>query len=272
MLDSLVDREQQQRPVAGAELEQQAVQAGALARCEGGEEGLLLGRGDDFHTVPLRRFEDFRLNRVEAPEYRLAPPEIRLGGAERRAVAAKRISMLDHNFTGPPFTIGVEEELMILDPDDWSLAQSIEELLAAGPRLARGPGEAGADAVGARDRDHPVRDDRARSTAQLRELREVGDRRRGAPRPRDRRRRRPTPSPVSADQEIVDRAALPRADRRARDRSRRNELIFGTHVHVAIEGADRAIYVADGIRRYLPLLLALSTNSPFWVGERTGLM
>ena len=51
-----------------------------------------------------------------------------------------------------------------------------------------------------------------------------------------------------------------------------NELIFGTHVHVAIEGADRAIYVADGIRRYLPLFLALSANSPFWQGERTGLM
>ena len=51
-----------------------------------------------------------------------------------------------------------------------------------------------------------------------------------------------------------------------------NELIFGTHVHVAIEGADKAIYVADGIRRYLPLFLALSANSPFWVGNRTGLM
>ncbi len=43
----------------------------------------------------------------------------------------------------------------------------------------------------------------------------------------------------------------------------RQFLIFGTHVHVGVEGADRAIYVADGIRRYLPLMLALSTNSPF---------
>ena len=50
----------------------------------------------------------------------------------------------------------------------------------------------------------------------------------------------------------------------------RRELIFGTHVHVAIDGADRAIYVADGIRRYLPLLLALSTNSPFWRGHSRG--
>ena len=52
----------------------------------------------------------------------------------------------------------------------------------------------------------------------------------------------------------------------------RQEVIFGTHVHVAIEGPDRAIYVADGIRRYLPLLLALSVNSPFWRGDRTGMM
>ena len=52
----------------------------------------------------------------------------------------------------------------------------------------------------------------------------------------------------------------------------RREVIFGTHVHVAIEDPDRAIYVADGIRRYLPLFLALSVNSPFWEGERTGLM
>ena len=41
-------------------------------------------------------------------------------------------------------------------------------------------------------------------------------------------------------------------------------LIFGTHVHVGIDSPDKAIYVADGIRRHLPLLLALSSNSPFW--------
>ncbi len=50
------------------------------------------------------------------------------------------------------------------------------------------------------------------------------------------------------------------------------ELIFGTHVHVGIDSPDKAIYVADGIRRHLPLLLALSSNSPFWEGRRTGLM
>jgi glutamate---cysteine ligase / carboxylate-amine ligase len=52
----------------------------------------------------------------------------------------------------------------------------------------------------------------------------------------------------------------------------RQELIFGTHVHVGMDGPDKAIYVADGVRRYLPLLLALSSNSPFWRGDETGMM
>ena len=41
---------------------------------------------------------------------------------------------------------------------------------------------------------------------------------------------------------------------------------------MAIDGPDKAIYVADGIRLFLPLLLALSANSPFWRGDRTGMM
>jgi carboxylate-amine ligase len=50
------------------------------------------------------------------------------------------------------------------------------------------------------------------------------------------------------------------------------ELIFGTHVHVGIDGAEKAIYVADGMRGYLPLLLGMSANSPLWRGKTTGLM
>ncbi len=48
------------------------------------------------------------------------------------------------------------------------------------------------------------------------------------------------------------------------------ELIFGQHVHVAVDSPSEAIYVTNWIRPFLPLLLALSTNSPFWRGERTG--
>lgn len=47
--------------------------------------------------------------------------------------------------------------------------------------------------------------------------------------------------------------------------------IFGLHVHVGIRGAERCIYVMNRILFYLPHLLALSANSPFWEGENTGL-
>jgi glutamate---cysteine ligase / carboxylate-amine ligase len=49
------------------------------------------------------------------------------------------------------------------------------------------------------------------------------------------------------------------------------ELIFGLHVHVGLETADQAIAVANGLRTWLPELLALSVNSPFWQARSTGL-
>jgi len=52
----------------------------------------------------------------------------------------------------------------------------------------------------------------------------------------------------------------------------RQELIFGIHVHVGLDGPDKAIHVANGMRVHLPLLLALSANSPFWRADSTGLL
>jgi glutamate---cysteine ligase / carboxylate-amine ligase len=49
------------------------------------------------------------------------------------------------------------------------------------------------------------------------------------------------------------------------------EVIFGLHVHVGLASADTAIAVANGLRTWLPELLALSANSPFWLGRDTGL-
>jgi carboxylate-amine ligase len=51
----------------------------------------------------------------------------------------------------------------------------------------------------------------------------------------------------------------------------RQELIFGQHVHVAVDDPDKAIHVANGMRIHAPLLLALSANSPFWRADATGL-
>jgi carboxylate-amine ligase len=49
------------------------------------------------------------------------------------------------------------------------------------------------------------------------------------------------------------------------------ELIFGLHVHVGLDSAQKAIAVANTLRTWLPELLALSANSPYWQGRDTGL-
>jgi carboxylate-amine ligase len=51
----------------------------------------------------------------------------------------------------------------------------------------------------------------------------------------------------------------------------RANLIFGLHVHVGIEDRETAIQIMNGARYFLPHLLALSTNSPFWLAMETGL-
>lgn len=50
----------------------------------------------------------------------------------------------------------------------------------------------------------------------------------------------------------------------------RANLIFGLHVHVGIEDKEAAIRVMNSLRYFLPHILALSTNSPFWLGMETG--
>lgn len=51
----------------------------------------------------------------------------------------------------------------------------------------------------------------------------------------------------------------------------RRLLTFGLHVHVGVDGGDKAIQMCDRLYRHLPTLLALSGNSPFWCGRDTGL-
>jgi glutamate---cysteine ligase / carboxylate-amine ligase len=51
----------------------------------------------------------------------------------------------------------------------------------------------------------------------------------------------------------------------------RRELIFGMHIHVAVDDPDKAIKVIGGLLPHLAPLLALSASSPFWRGEPTGL-
>ncbi len=71
---------------------------------------------------------------------------------------------------------------------------------------------------------------------------------------------RATPSSETRYQRLVDRLGLPA----------REQLTCGTHVHVEIDGPAEGVAVLDRIRPWLPVLLAVSANSPFWQEEDTG--
>jgi len=51
----------------------------------------------------------------------------------------------------------------------------------------------------------------------------------------------------------------------------RANLIFGLHVHIGVEDREATIHLMNAARYFLPHILALSTNSPFWIGLNTGL-
>jgi len=170
------------------------------------------------------------------------------------------------NFNGPSFTIGIEEELMILDPESFSLVNGIETLLAACGDSADVKPELMESVLEISTR--PCADTRE-AGAQLRALRRLVFDAAG--------RNGLTigsagthPTARWEDQRI---AARPRY----RDLVSalrfvaRQEIIFGLHVHVGIDDADKAIHVANGMRVHVPVLLALSANSPFWRGDQTGL-
>ena len=177
--------------------------------------------------------------------------------------------MIEHAFTGPPFTVGIEEELMLLEPDSLDLAGEIEAILDIVPPEHEGQVKPELLSSVLEIATPPCANVNEAGTelAELRQMMvELAAERGllvGAAGTH--------PFARWEEQAVVDR---PRYRELAESLGyiARRELIFGTHVHVAIEGADRAIYVADGIRRYLPLLLALSTNSPFWRGHESGLM
>jgi carboxylate-amine ligase len=176
--------------------------------------------------------------------------------------------VIEHKFNGPPFTIGIEEELMILDGETYDLANEVESILAALPPELEGQVKPELIASVLEIATLPCADVAA-AGEELRELR------RGVAAIAERQGLAlggagTHPFALWEEQEIVDR---PRYRELAAELGwiARRELIFGTHVHIGIEGADRAIYVADGLRRYIPLLLALSANSPFWRGVPTGM-
>ena len=178
-------------------------------------------------------------------------------------------TVLDHKFGGTPYTLGIEEELMICDAETLELAQGIETILGALPEDL--PGEVKPELMQSvlEVATRPCQDitEAADQIRQLRRcVREIAAQHGlaiGAAGTH--------PSSHYEDQLIVDQ---PRYQELAAELKwiAQQELIFGTHVHVGIDDAEKAIYVADGMRGYLPLLLGMSSNSPLWQGKTTGMM
>lgn len=79
------------------------------------------------------------------------------------------------------------------------------------------------------------------------------------------------PSAVWSRQRATDASRYDRLMRDLQMLGRRNQLC-GLHIHVEVEDEDERIRLMGRMMPYLPLLLALSTSSPFWQGQRTGLM
>ena len=166
--------------------------------------------------------------------------------------------VLDHKFGGTPFTLGIEEELMICDAETLELAQAIDMILGDLPEDL--PGEVKPELMQSvlEVATLPCQDivEAADQLRQLRRcVREVAARNGlaiGAAGTH--------PSAHYEDQLIVDQ---PRYRELAAELRwiAEQELIFGTHVHVGIDDAEKAIYVADGMRGYLPLLLGMSSRT-----------
>jgi len=175
---------------------------------------------------------------------------------------------VEHRFTGPSFTLGIEEELMIVDAQTLELENSIEVMLAAMPEAK---GEVKPELM---ESVLEVATEPCANTAeagrQLRDLRRMVQQT-AAQRGLAIGSSGTHPFAMWEDQRIV---ARPRyRDLVAALRFvARQELIFGMHVHVGIDDPDKAIHVANGMRVHIPLLLALSANSPFWRADETGLL
>jgi glutamate---cysteine ligase / carboxylate-amine ligase len=168
-----------------------------------------------------------------------------------------------------PYTLGVEEEVMLLDPEaDWALAQRIDDVLpslseALGERVA---GETHGSAVELATEPHSSVDGAAAQVAELRqslerELASHGLRTASAG---------THPCAVWSEIKIAGGDRHQAVYGSMRELARR-EPTFALHVHLGVGDPESAIVLFNRLRGHLAMFLALATNSPFWQGRDTGL-
>ncbi len=164
------------------------------------------------------------------------------------------------------YTLGVEEELMLLDPGTLALAAAIEPIIAG--EQERGPARRELMQCQAEVGTRPCRTvaELLEELVALRATLRMDAAGEGVlvaaagTHPFSHAEEQPI-TPAHRYRELV--AALRYSARRT--------LCYGMHVHVAVGGADKALTIIEALLTDLPLLLALSTSSPFLDGDETGL-
>ena len=167
-----------------------------------------------------------------------------------------------------PYSIGIEEELMILDPTDLSLSRDTELALRA--LFDQLSGHAGAEtheaAIELATSPHSTAEQAGEQVATLRaamarELEAAGLLAAAAG---------THPFAMWNDTRVSGGARYQLILQTMRELARR-EPTFALHVHVGVADPDSAIVLLNQLRAHVPLLLALSANSPYWQGRDTGL-
>ena len=167
-------------------------------------------------------------------------------------------------------TVGIEEEFALIDPDSLQLVPRFEALRDAAqgdPLLAEAiAGELISSEVEIRSgRGEDLEDARVRQADRRRRLFSLA----GA---EGLALGSTGTHPLSdyRDQQVIDTDHYHRVEDGLKYVAWRNNT-FSLHVHVGVQGADRAVRVCDRLRPVLPLLLAISANSPFVDGIDSGL-
>jgi carboxylate-amine ligase len=172
------------------------------------------------------------------------------------------------NASTRPYTVGLEEEVMLLDPQrSWALAQRIDDVLEALPDALAGfvSAETHQAAIELTTDPHASVAGAVAQLCRLREhladaLEELGLAAAVAG---------THPSAVWSETEVTSASRYRLIHRTMRDLATR-EPTFALHVHIGVPDPDRAIELYNRMRVHLPLLLALSGNSPFWRGRDSG--
>jgi carboxylate-amine ligase len=169
-----------------------------------------------------------------------------------------------------PFSVGVEEELMVLDGDSLLLAPRAAELIEASEG-AELPGtlksELFASALELNTNICGNAEEAAEAIAELRSAAAALASEHGlalaaaGSHPIS----RPEDQEIAGEdryKEFVDYAGV----------SARRQGVSGLHVHVGMESADACFHALEGVLPWLPVILAISVNSPYLAGEETGMM